>query len=88
VKGKPGFLPNSASWRGCLGGFRLRYLVKSADASTKALTAGQGRLCQSRLIEVLGGLVHRDMTTHHGLTSNSFKGECSTQGPDAFAHSR
>src|SRR6267143_1602792 len=63
-------------------------LQRSCDASTKAVTAIQGRLCQSRLIEVLGGLVHRDMTTHHGLSSNSFKGECSTQGPDAFAHSR
>ena len=52
------------------------------------VTKGQGQLSQSRLIEVLGGLVHRDKTTHHGLSTHSFKGERSTQGPDAFEHSR
>src|SRR6266851_2723050 len=67
--------------------FREFAAGKSPRAATKAVTAGQGRLCQSRLIKVLGGLVHRDMTTHHGLSSNSFKCECSTQGTHAFAHS-
>jgi len=66
----------------------LRYLVKSADVSTKAVTAGQGRLCQSRLIEVLGGLVHRDKTANDRLTSDPCKLERSTQRPNAFAHAR
>jgi len=69
-------------------GFRLRYLVKSADVSTKAVTAGQGRLCQSRLIEVLGSLVHRDKTANDRLTSDPCKLERSTQRPNAFAHAR
>ena len=82
------FFPTRLPGEGACAVFRLRYLVKSADVSTKAVTAGQGRLCQSRLIEVLGGLVHRDKTANDRLTSDPCKLERSTQRPNAFAHAR